>query len=286
MRVIKKIVLDMNRPLPGGRFVELYREEENVQVPYFQELKKGRESLSQVTDQSLANSKADTAKQGEQYNAEKGDLGQLDTIGANGLGLGASGYLANQLASIGQTYGNARTNAARVAAQRGFNAPEGAFASGLNSANIAQARDENSAYGNAQMLTRENELAAMGARQGLQAQYDPNHALNTASDSAYKQSQAGSLLGDIGKGISTGAALVTPAFGCWIAEATWGKDDVRTHIVRGWLNYSWSARSKIGRIVMTLYRLFGERVARWPKVVRALRPLFDSALNHALTESW
>lgn len=252
----------------------------------WEENKKGRESLQSVTDQSLANSKADTAKQGEQYNAEKGDLSQLDTIGTNGLGLGASGYLANQLASIGQTYGNARTNAARVAAQRGLNAPEGAFASGLNSANIAQARDENSAYGNAQMLTRENELAAMNARQGLQSQYDPNHALNTASDSAYKQSQAGSLLGDIGKGISTGAALVTPAFGCWIAEATWGRDDVRTHIVRGWLNYSWSARSKVGRIVMTLYRLFGERVARWPKIVRALRPLFDSALNHALTETW
>ncbi len=172
--------------------------------------KMGRESEAKVTDQSLTNAASDKVKQGEQYGKENTGLDQLTTVGANGLGLGASGYLNNALENISKSYGNARQNAARVTAGRGFaGTPDGAFASGLNSANIAQAGDENKAYNDAQMLTRENMLQGLGMRQGLQTTYDPNHALGTAGTSAEAQSRMGSTLGDIGRGLTTAASLAS-----------------------------------------------------------------------------
>jgi|SRR5581483_5823387 len=258
--------------------------------------KKGRESEQRVTDASLQNAANDAQRQGEQYGAEKGDLAQLDTIGANGLGLGASGYLANQLNSIGRSYGNARQNAARINASRGLGStPEGAFQSSLNGANLGQAGAENEAYNNAQMLTRDNMLQALGARAGLQNTYNPNGALSVGAQSAYDQNHMGSLLGDIGAGLSSAAGIVGSGFGlanqvkggvCWIAEALWGVDDLRTHIVRGWLNYSRFANTVLGRAILVLYRTFGQRLAKCRWAVLKLRPLFNLALRRATTEAW
>jgi hypothetical protein len=176
--------------------------------------KKGRGEQAEVTKESLANAKTNSARQGEQYGAENTDITGLESSGPGGLGSASSAYLANSLADIGRNYGNARQGVARVNAQRGFSGtPDAAFSSGINSANIAEAGANNKAYNDALMLQRENTLAAMNARSGLQGLYDPNRPLGTASESALRQSQQGSTLGDIGKGISTGVGLASKAFG-------------------------------------------------------------------------
>ena len=187
------------------------------EVPWeggWEECKKGRESAGRLTDAAEANAKVDTARQGEQYGAENKDIGGLEQTGPGGLGTATSAYLANARADINRNYGNARQTVARNNAQRGFAAtPDAAFASGINSANLAQAGAENQAYNNALMLQRENTLAAINARSGLQNLYDPNHSLQTGLNGAEAQSRMGSVIGDIGKGISTGVSLASSIAG-------------------------------------------------------------------------
>lgn len=78
------------------------------------------------------------------------------------------------------------------------------------------------------------------------------------------------------------------AKGCWIAEAIYGVDDPRTHLVRAWLNGPFKA-TKIGSIVMKLYLKYGERIAekvKKSKTLKAvLKPLFDMALGCALRDA-
>lgn len=188
------------------------------EVPWngpWERCKKGRGEQKQVTDAALANSKTDTARQGEQYGKENTGIDELTNVDpSSGLGMGAAGYLNNQKAAISQAYNNARSGVARANATRGFaGTPEGAFTSSINGANVGQAMDENKAFNDAQMLTRENMLQGLNLRSGLQAQYNPNAALNTASTSALNQSRMGSTLGDIGNGISTGVGLATSVAG-------------------------------------------------------------------------
>lgn len=172
--------------------------------------KKGHEQAGKATDAALSNAATNTGRQTEQYGAENRDITGLETAGSGGLGPASSAYLANSLADIDRNYGNARQAVARVNAQRGFAAtPDATFASGVNSANLAQAGASNKAYNDALLLQRENTLAAMNARSGLQGIYDPNRPLSTALSGAEAQSQMGSTLGDIGRGISTGVGLAT-----------------------------------------------------------------------------
>jgi hypothetical protein len=73
-------------------------------------------------------------------------------------------------------------------------------------------------------------------------------------------------------------------FGCWIAEALYGANDPRTHLVRLWLNLEFRKR-RMGRVVMALYLRFGQRVATRAQRSRALRaalrPWFEWALRRA-----
>lgn len=75
------------------------------------------------------------------------------------------------------------------------------------------------------------------------------------------------------------------AGGCWIAEAIYGVDDPRTHLVRLWLNVEF-VKSTTGRMVMALYLRFGQRVASWVRrstlLKHALKPLFDRGLKNAI----
>ncbi len=81
-------------------------------------------------------------------------------------------------------------------------------------------------------------------------------------------------------GSAAGGALA----GCWIAEAIYGVDDTRTHLVRRWLNGPFR-ESLAGDLTMRLYLTIGRQVAwvaRRSALVRAaLRPLFDMALERS-----
>ena len=72
--------------------------------------------------------------------------------------------------------------------------------------------------------------------------------------------------------------------GCWIAEAIYGTDDPRTHLLRWYLNGPFSATVP-GAAIMCVYFAVGRPVAwlvRRSDMARAiLKPLFDSGLRRA-----
>jgi hypothetical protein len=74
---------------------------------------------------------------------------------------------------------------------------------------------------------------------------------------------------------------------CWIAEALYGDDDVRTHILRAWLNGPF-AQTWLGFNVMKMYEKWGRNIAAALRAVPPLklfvRPLFDFALSCAIAE--
>lgn len=174
------------------------------------ELKKGREQQAQLTQQQMDLAKGDQATRAANYAAEDPTLKQFESVGPGGMGTAASARYAADLGNINEAYGNARRQGLRSLATRGLSqAPTGAESSMINTANLAQAHDETGAFQNALGMTREDQLAALNARQGLQNIYNPNSAYQGASESAFRQSQMGSTLGDIGAGLAAGASLAT-----------------------------------------------------------------------------
>ena len=88
--------------------------------------------------------------------------------------------------------------------------------------------------------------------------------------------------GGNGSGEGTGGPM---SMACWIAEALYGVDDNRTHLLRRWLNNVYS-RTLSGSIVMALYRAFGKRIAAWTRSSSLLRRIlsvpFDAGVAAAL----
>lgn len=177
--------------------------------PYFgpwEEAKKGRESEQQVTSSALSNAGSDQSNRQAQYQATQPEINQLD-IKPGGLSGAASARLAADMRKIGDVYNNQRAVGLKRIAQHGMGTLSGE-ASSMNSAlDRGQASDELAAHENALMSSREDSLAALNARMGLQQLYNPNQALQTGAQSAYDQAQMGSTLGDIGKGLTTVASL-------------------------------------------------------------------------------
>lgn len=114
-------------------------------------------------------------------------------------------------------------------------------------------------------------------------------ALNAFSG-ASSSNQAGATMAGAGKSETLGflsslggaaAGGAGMALGCWIAEALWGKMDLRTIRLRIYLNDVWAKQSIVGLHVMWLYRHFGRAVARQVEkhttVRRAFTPLFEYA---------
>ena len=87
-----------------------------------------------------------------------------------------------------------------------------------------------------------------------------------------------------GSGDGNNSGHVDQSKACWIAQALFGVDDPRTHILRAWLNGIY-AQSTAGKVVMATYRAVGRQVAAVAKrssALRAvLRPLFVRGLRRA-----
>jgi len=75
---------------------------------------------------------------------------------------------------------------------------------------------------------------------------------------------------------------------CWIAEALYGVDAPRTHLVRSWLRECYQARERWALIAVPMYSRFGQQVAKLVRSYRVaqrlFRPLFDHAVNCAHRE--
>ena len=123
-----------------------------------------------------------------------------------------------------------------------------------------------------------NELG--GALSGLSGASSSNNAVIQAG--AQQKSSTMGFLGELAGAAGTAA---TGHLGCWIAEAIYGIDNWRTHLLRAWLNGPFRDRW-YGRIVMFFYRTFGftiaKQVRKYWRLKATLRPLFDMALRHAM----
>ena len=128
------------------------------------------------------------------------------------------------------------------------------------------------------------------AATGQQAAWDQNiYNQKVASKNALMSGLFGlgsaALTGGIGTGLGKG---IGGLFGCWIAEAIYGVDDLRTHLVRAWLNGPFK-QTKFGSVVMKLYMKYGERIAERVKKSKALKavlkPVFDMALYCAIKDA-
>lgn len=95
---------------------------------------------------------------------------------------------------------------------------------------------------------------------------------------AQTQMAAGQAAGQI-----IAAMITSSASSCWIAEAVYGVDDLRTHILRAWLNFEWGKKG-FGKFVMELYRRYGEHTAmsvrKNPWLKACFRAVFDRVLVH------
>lgn len=75
---------------------------------------------------------------------------------------------------------------------------------------------------------------------------------------------------------------------CWIAEALYGFDAPRVHLVRAWLARCFERRDGWALFIVPLYVRFGQRVAALVRTVPAIkwifRPVFDRAVRRAYGE--
>ncbi len=89
---------------------------------------------------------------------------------------------------------------------------------------------------------------------------------------------------------AAGEAAGGGAFGkiCWVAEAIYGVDDMRTHLVRAYLIGPFR-ETRFGRMVVALYAATGRQIAwlarRSPWLRNALQPLFDRVLRNAMSRA-
>jgi hypothetical protein len=105
---------------------------------------------------------------------------------------------------------------------------------------------------------------------------------------AGKAAQLGFFGALAGSGAEIASAGLTSGESCWIAEALWGIDDARTHVVRWWLNHEFASHW-YGAMVMWAYRRWGRQIAarveRKGLLYCLLKPVFEHALNCAEMES-
>lgn len=185
----------------------------------------------------------------------------------------------NKLAGLGGEAGFAGQQAqGRLAATGQGIGLESGVASGVQGANAGLSNLFN---------TQTGQVTALG-----------NQLLQTLGLDFSTQAEAASILSNLSKnpglfqtGIADVVALAGAAApfakpgGCWIAEAIYGIDDPRTHLVRAFLNGPFR-ETLLGRFVMSFYLTFGQFIAsqvrRYDFLKRALKPLFDRALREAL----
>jgi hypothetical protein len=213
-KITTRLVLDMNT---GDILVhEFYFYDGDIA-----QAKKGREQQAQVAQGQLDQMKTDAATRAKQLASVEPLLTNLTSsvVGPNGEPVGSLSPLAeaqygSDSRNIAKTYGDIRRNGLRAIGIRGFaNAPSGMMASVINTAGQNQGVDETNAYEHALQQTYGQGLEAAKMRLGLISTYDPTQAANSASTAAFRQSQMGSLAGDIGQGLSTAAGLATTGMG-------------------------------------------------------------------------
>ena len=209
---------------------------------------------------------------------------ELDTSG--GLSPLVSRQLASNEGQINKAYTGAAQGALKGLAQRGMSAaPSGQTASLENTEIQNRGAADTGAIGNA--FGTQNSLNQVALNPALAAEGVTNQSLGTATGANQALAQMPSTAANVFsglEGLGNTAANIGKGFNlCWIAARAFSEDfytGTNTQIVREWL-ISWETSSLLGRVVVMLYRKFGERLSKIDVVVNLLRPLFYRILKGA-----
>jgi hypothetical protein len=268
---------------------------------------------------SAALSTTQNAEQQQSYNYLFGDPSTPGSTGTltqfmnpNALNVttptGAFGAQYNQATdTLAQNYANQRGSLAQQFANQGFTgsgAPSGFQAEQENQLGQAQANAQGNLFASTVGQEYQTNLNNFWNANNIAAGQSANLAGTADSASAQSGSTANGVyqtagaatpgalnsaigaVGTVGSGIAQGAGTKKA---CWIAEAIFGVDAHETHLLRYWLNNVWAERSLLGRAVMGIYGLVGQRVAAWVRRYRWVRngltPLFRRALKRAQNET-
>lgn len=200
------------------------------------------------------------------------ETGAMDTAGGSEAAAVGQGNLEAARTRNAGGFGQAVSDAARGAGEtlsRGLLGVRGANAS-------LKQHQHDAALGGLEGLYGTNVGGANSALGNVAPLVNADTQAENASWDAFNN-----ITGAINQAASTGAKAFA---GCWIAEAIYGIDDPRTHLVRAWLNGPFR-ETKIGNAVMSVYLAIGRQIAwmaRRSSMLRAaLKPLFDAALRKA-----
>lgn len=198
---------------------------------------------------------------------------------------------SNEQAAGGEAASAVGAGGLRAARTRNAGAPAAATAQGIQNAgeHLSMANLDTNLANQKAKLAQSSQ-----AESGLQGLYGTdlnagNNALGQVAGDVNANTQAENASYDWASDIfdpilSAAGGVGAAKVGCWIAEAIYGEDDPRTHLLRWYLNGPFTV-SLTGAAVMAVYRAIGRPVAwiaRRSAIVRtALRPMFDAALRRA-----
>lgn len=191
--------------------------------------------------------------------AKQGVATSLQAAASRGMGATPAGYSADQARQAYQQ--QAQNNSANYSNDFGN-----------------QHAEQVSLYGNA------NQMLANSANQNQNSATSNNSNAAGTSTSLYntasqqKQSPLGAILG---AGATLGGAAIAKV-PCWIvAEIFGGWTAPRTQLVREWLLLE-ASKSRVGRMLLALYRRYGERTAARIRTSKPLRAFFTPLCEEAL----
>lgn len=223
---------------------------------------------------------------------------QLAALKAKGNPYRSGDYLANEArlvaSATGATNKAAQAETANEVGRTGTNSASMQYTKGKIAHDTARAGADtlNSQYANDYANANAWDQYLLGATLNPQAGVNQVYSTatggrqgalsNLASIGNASWGPFNSLVGAAGQ-VGSSLAAHWP---CWIAAAVFdGWGDRRTLMVRYWLNNVWARESRLGFVVMRVYRAVGRQAAfavRKSRIMqRALLPLFESALKNA-----
>jgi hypothetical protein len=228
---------------------------------------------------------------GNFINTEFAPGGQFDTSENNlatSVTAGGKNSLQDYFSNVGNRTGTGTTPQMIAATEEGSRQGERDTANFLNQALLA--RIGALGHGEETVMQERGMIPGMYGGQYATSLGGANAAMGNATSAAQTPGFWDTFLPALAGGAAQVGFGFTPgapgnAKPCWIAEAIYGVDDLRTHLIREWLSTEFILRP-IGRVVMWAYQRFGRQVARMARrskvLAAALKPIFDCALSHAL----
>jgi hypothetical protein len=263
-----------------------------------------------MSRQGTSNAQKSFNESQDTYNTAQGNSNSLYSSlfpaftaeATNPQGFGATDLAAMNTASQqsigGATAGAVGQGSLRAARTRNSGGQAAEADSAVKSGEQTLSQNALGIQGENAALKQEQKQAGLSGLSGLYGENNSTmlSALGLGNQATQVGAQAGQegwfqnmtgLINSLGNAAGGAGKLAEGVSSCWIAEALYGVNDPRTHLLRSWLNQEFR-ETALGQVVMPLYARFGKLVAfavRMSKPVRNFfQPLFEQALAAAMKQ--